>query len=184
MAGVFVITGPSGVGKGTLIAALRERHPELELSVSATTRPPRPGEQDGVAYHFLSETDFERRLAHGEFVEHASYAGHRYGTLRAELERRARGGAPVVLEIELQGARQVRSAMPAAVQIFVAPRSPEQLRERLGRRGAEQPEAVERRLAIAETELAARDEFGFVVVNDELERAVADLDAIYVRYTD
>jgi len=118
-----VITGPSGVGKGTLIAALRERHPELELSVSATTRPPRPGELDGVAYHFLTEEEFDRRLARGEFVEHASYAGHRYGTLRGELERRTRGGAPVVLEIELQGARQLRDALPEAVQIFIAPRS-------------------------------------------------------------
>src|ERR1700675_2116641 len=106
MARVFVITGPSGVGKGTLIAALRERHPELELSVSATTRAPRPGEEDGVAYYFLTDSDFDRRLAQGEFVEHAGYAGRRYGTLHAELDRRTRGGVPVVLEIELQGARQ------------------------------------------------------------------------------
>src|ERR1700736_4454870 len=112
---VFVITGPSGVGKGTLIAALRERHPELELSVSATTRPPRPGEQDGVAYYFLTNGEFQRRLDRGEFVEHAAFAGHRYGTLRAELERRTRRGSPVVLEIELQGARQVREAIPDAV---------------------------------------------------------------------
>jgi guanylate kinase len=183
MAAVFVITGPSGVGKGTLIAALRERHRELELSVSATTRAPRPGEQDGVAYHFLTEDDFDRRLAAGEFVEHASYAGHRYGTLRAELERRARGGAPVVLELELQGARQVRAAMADAVAIFIAPRSLEQLRERLRGRGAEDPAAMARRLAIAETELAAREEFRFVVVNDSLDRATSELDEIYLQYT-
>ena len=183
MAAVFVITGPSGVGKGTLIAALRERHPELELSVSATTRTPRPGEQDGVAYHFLTEEDFDRRLAAGEFIEHASYAGHRYGTLRAELERRARGGAPVVLEIELQGARQVRRALADAVAIFIAPRSLEQLRERLAGRGAEDPEAMARRLAIAETELAASAEFAFVVVNDSLSPATDELDEIYLRYT-
>jgi guanylate kinase len=183
MARVFVITGPSGVGKGTLIAALRARHPELELAVSATTRPPRPGEEDGVAYHFLSERDFDRRLASGEFVEHANYAGYRYGTLRAELERRARGGAPVVLEIELQGARQVRTAMPEAIQIFIAPASPEQLEERLRARGADAESALRRRLEIAQTELAARTEFRFVVVNDDLDRAVDELDAIYLQYT-
>ena len=182
MASVFVITGPSGVGKGTLIAVLRQRHPELELSVSATTRPPRPGERDGVAYHFLTETDFERRLALGEFVEHAEYAGHRYGTLRAELERRTRGGVPVVLELELQGARQIREAIPDAVAIFIAPASFEQLRERLIERGADDPEGVTRRLAIARTELGAREEFRFVVVNDDFERAAAELDAIYVQY--
>jgi guanylate kinase len=182
MASVFVITGPSGVGKGTLIAALRRRHPELELAVSATTRPPRPGERDGVAYHFLTETDFDRRLALDEFVEHATYAGHRYGTLRAELERRTRGGVPVVLELELQGARQIRERMPDAVLIFIAPPSFEQLRQRLLERGVDDAPGVERRLAIAQTELAAREEFRFVVVNDEFARAVAELDAIYVQY--
>jgi len=182
MASVFVITGPSGVGKGTLIAALRERHPELALSVSATTRAPRPGEQDGVAYHFLTEAEFQRRLEHGEFIEHATFAGHRYGTLRAEVERRTRGGAAVVLEIELQGARQIREAMPEAVLIFIAPPSLEQLRERLLERGADDAAGVERRLAIAQTELAARSEFPFVVVNDELERAVSELQEIYLRY--
>jgi guanylate kinase len=179
---VFVVTGPSGVGKGTLIAALRERHPELGLSVSATTRPPREGEEDGVAYHFMSEAEFDRRLEAGEFVEHASYAGHRYGTLRAELARRTREGRPVVLEIELQGARQVREALPEAVQIFIAPRSPEQLEERLRARGLDGEEALRERLRIARTELAARSEFRHVVVNDELARAVAELDAIYSRY--
>jgi guanylate kinase len=182
MTSVFVITGPSGVGKGTLIAALRARHPELELSVSATTRSPRPGEQDGVAYHFLTPSDFERRVRGGEFIEHATYAGNSYGTLRAELERRSRGGVPVVLEIELQGARQVRDAMPAAVAIFIAPPSLEVLRERLAGRASDLPQEVARRLQIAETELAARDEFGFVVVNDALERAVDELDEVYLRY--
>jgi guanylate kinase len=179
---VFVVTGPSGVGKGTLIAALRERHPELGLSVSATTRSPRPGEQDGVAYHFVTESDFDRRLERGEFLEHASYAGHRYGTLRAEVERRTRGGASVVLEIELDGARQVRAAMPEAVAIFIAPPSLEALRERLRTRGLDQAGEVERRLEIARGELAAREEFPVVIVNDDLERAVAALDEAYLRY--
>jgi len=179
---VLVITGPSGVGKGTLIAALRERHGELGLSVSATTRPPRAGEVDGVSYYFLTEADFDRRLAAGEFLEHAVYAGYRYGTLRAEVERRTRGGASVVLEIELQGARQVRAALPDAVAIFIAPPSIEALRERLVRRGLDDPAGVERRLEIAAAELSARDEFAEVIVNDDLERAVADLDAAYLRY--
>jgi guanylate kinase len=179
---IFVVTGPSGVGKGTLIAALRERHPELALSVSATTRAPRSGEEDGVDYHFMTEADFDRRLERGEFVEHATYAGHRYGTLRAERERRSRGGAHVVLEIELQGARQVRAAIPEAVQIFIAPVSLEQLEERLRSRGSDREDALRQRLEIARTELAARAEFGFVVVNDNLEQAVADLDDIYLRY--
>jgi guanylate kinase len=184
MATVFVITGPSGVGKGTLIAALRERHPELGLSVSATTRPPRAGEHDGVDYHFLSESDFDRRLRDGEFIEHATYAGHRYGTLHVELARRARGNAPVVLEIEVDGARQVRAAMPDAVQIFIAPAAEVQLEERLRERGTDDEEALARRLEIARSELAAREEFPHVVVNDELRRAVEDLDGIYLRYTD
>src|ERR1700712_3676448 len=125
MARAVVITGPSGVGKGTLIRALRDRIPELELSVSATTRDPRPGEIDGVAYHFLDADTFERRIDAGEFVENAEYSGNRYGTLRSELEKRVAEGTPVLLEIEVQGARQVRETMPEALQIFIAPPSPE-----------------------------------------------------------
>jgi guanylate kinase len=172
VARVFVITGPSGVGKGTLIRGAMERLPALELSVSATTRAPRPGEQDGRDYHFLSPEEFERRVAAGEFVEHADYAGRRYGTLRGELEQRVRSGAPVVLEIEVQGARQVRAAMPEAVQVFIAPPSLEALRTRLIARGTDGSEEVERRLGVAERELAARDEFAHVVVNDRLEDAL------------
>src|SRR5256885_3398642 len=178
MAGVFVITGPSGVGKGTLIRGLMERIPELELSVSATTRSPRPGERDGTDYHFLSAAEFERRLREGEFVEHADYAGRRYGTLRSELEQRLRVGVPVVLEIEVQGARQVRSAMPQSVQVFIAPPSLEALRTRLIGRGTDDQEEVERRLRVAEGELAARSEFSHVLVNDRLEDAIAQLTAI------
>lgn len=178
MARVFVITGPSGVGKGTLIRTLRERLPELQLSVSATTRAPRPGEVDGVDYHFLSDEDFQRRVDAGEFVEHAVYSGRRYGTLRSDLERRTAAGRPVVLEIEVQGARQVRAALPEAVQVFIAPPSPEALRTRLVGRGTDEPDQVDARLRQAEQELAAQGEFAHVVVNDRLEDAAAELEGI------
>ena len=172
---VFVITGPSGVGKGTLIRLLRERIPELELSVSATTRAPRPGEENGVDYHFLSDEEFAEKVAAGEFVEWAQYSGRRYGTLRSELQRHLDAGHPVVLEIEVQGARQVRKAMPEAVQIFIEPPQGEALRDRLVGRGTDDPDEVARRLAVAEDELAAAGEFQYRVVNDRLEEAVARL---------
>ena len=167
-----MITGPSGVGKGTLIQHLRERVPQLELSTSATTRPPRRGEQDGREYHFLTPEEFERRVEAGEFLEHAVYAGNRYGTLRSELERTDRD---LVLEIEIEGARQVRAAVPDALQVFIAPPSPEVLRDRLVGRDTDPPDEVERRLARAREELQAREEFKHVVVNDDLERAVEEL---------
>jgi guanylate kinase len=178
---VFVITGPSGVGKGTLIRGLRERVPELELSVSATTRQPRPGERDSVDYHFLSPEDFERRVRAGDFVEHATYSGNRYGTLRSELLRRLAAGAPVVLEIEVQGARQVRAEMPEACAVFIAPPSVEALKARLVGRGTDSPEQVQERLATAVRELAAQPEFEHVVVNDRLEQATDELVAIVQR---
>jgi guanylate kinase len=178
---VFVITGPSGVGKGTLIRGLLERVPQLELSVSATTRDPRPGERHGVAYHFLDAEEFERRAQAGDFVEHADYSGRRYGTLRSELERRLTDGAPVVLEIEVQGARQVREAMPEAVLVFIAPPSTEALRARLVGRGTDAGEQIEERLRTAERELQARSEFAHVVVNDRLEDATDELTAIVQR---
>jgi guanylate kinase len=172
---VFVITGPSGVGKGTLIRGLLERVPELELSVSATTRDPRPGEQPGVDYHFLDADEFERRVQAGDFVEHADYSGRRYGTLRQELELRVAQGTPVVLEIEVQGARQVSDALPEAVRVFIAPPSTEALRARLVGRGTDPGEQIERRMRTAEEELEARPEFAHVVVNDRLEQATDEL---------
>src|SRR5215211_2955671 len=178
MAKVFVITGPSGVGKGTLIRELQDRVPGLELSVSATTRPPRSGEVDGRDYHFLDREEFDRRATDGEFLEHATYSGHRYGTLRSEVERRLAEGVSVVLEIEVQGARQVRAAMPESVQVFIAPPAPGDLRERLARRGTDSAEQIDERLRTAELELAAQEEFQHVVTNDEVERAAAELERI------
>ena len=172
---VFVITGPSGVGKGTLIRALRERMPELELSTSATTRDPRSGEEDGSDYHFLDRAEFDRRAAAGEFLEHATYSGNRYGTLRSEVAGRLEGGASVLLEIEVQGARQVRAAMPEAVLVFIAPPRPEALEERLRERATDSDDAIAERLRTAENELAAQEEFQHVVVNEAVGRAVEEL---------
>jgi guanylate kinase len=184
VARVFVITGPSGVGKGTLIRGLMQRLPALELSVSATTRAARPGERDGIDYHFLTREEFDRRVGAEDFVEHADYAGRSYGTLRSELEDRVRAGVPVVLEIEVQGARQVRAAMPEAVQVFIAPPSLAALRTRLIGRGTDDPREVERRLRVAEQELTAQPEFAHVVVNDRLDEALERLTAIVAKELD
>jgi guanylate kinase len=178
MSRVFVITGPSGVGKGTLIRGLLQRVPELELSVSATTRPPRPGERGGTDYHFMDADEFDRRVSNDEFIEHATYSGSMYGTLRSELDRRLSNGTPVVLEIEVQGARQVREAVPEALAVFIAPPSREALRTRLVGRGTDGPDEIERRMRTAEQELDAQPEFSHVVVNDRLEEATEDLERI------
>jgi guanylate kinase len=178
MAKVFVITGPSGVGKGTLISRLLQRVPDLELSISATTRAPREGEVEGRDYHFLSPEEFDRRIRDEDFLEFATYSGNRYGTLRSEVERRLSAGRSVVLEIEVQGARQVRAAMRESVQVFIAPSDPAVLRQRLLGRGTDSPEAIDSRLEVAEQELAAQDEFRHRVVNDDLDRAAAELEGI------
>jgi guanylate kinase len=148
------------------------------MSVSATTRRPRPGETHGVDYWFLTDEEFQKRIDAGDFVEWAEYSGRRYGTLRSELDRVLATGRPVVLEIEVQGARQVRETMPEAIQVFIVPPSREALRLRLVGRGTDLPEEVERRLQVAEKELAAQSEFGHVVVNDRLEDAVEELAGI------
>jgi guanylate kinase len=176
---VFVITGPSGVGKGTLIEQLLERVPELELSISATTREPRAGEVEGRDYFFLTPEEFRRRLESGDFLEHASYSGNYYGTLKEEVQRRLAEDRSVVLEIEVQGARQVRDELgDDAVLIFIAPPDEDVLRERLEGRGTDSPEAIEQRLRTAEVELAARSEFPLEVVNDEVQKAASELEAL------
>ena len=178
MSKVFVITGPSGVGKGTLISRLLERVPNLTLSVSATTREPREGEEDGRDYHFLTAEEFERRAEEKDFLEFATYSGNRYGTLRSEVERCLSSGHSVVLEIEVQGAQQVRAAMPDSVQIFIAPPDPGHLRTRLEGRGTDSAEAIDSRLETAEIELAAQGDFDHRIVNDDLTRAVSELEEI------
>ena len=171
MARVFVITGPSGVGKGTLIRALRERCPSLALSISATTRQPREGEEHGVDYYFLEPGEFERRKGERDFLEFAPYSGNHYGT-------RLEAGHSVLLEIEVQGAQQVRAAKPDSVQIFIAPPDPAVLRERLSGRGTDSAEAIDKRLETAEIELASQEDFDYRVVNDRLDRATDELVAI------
>lgn len=175
---VFVITGPSGVGKGTLIKQLLERVPALALSVSATTRQPREGEENGRDYHFLTEEQFQERIGAKDFLEFATYSGNHYGTLNSELDRCLEKGRSVVLEIEVQGAQQVRAARPDSVQIFIAPPDPAVLRERLGGRGTDSPEAIDRRLKTAEQELAQQDDFDHRIVNDDLAKATDELESI------
>lgn len=166
-----VLSGPSGVGKGTLVAVVRERHPQVWVSVSCTTRPPRPGEVDGVHYRFVDAGEFAEMVARGEFLEHALFAGHAYGTPRAPLLAKLAEGVPVLLEIELQGARQVRAAMLDALLVFLVPPSWEELVRRLTCRATEPAEVVRRRLDRARIELAAEGEFDAVVVNDEITAA-------------
>lgn len=163
------------MGKGTLIKGLLDRVRGLQLAVSATTRAPRRGEANGVDYHFLSPEDFDRRVAAGEFVEHASYAGNRYGTLISELARPARA---IVLEIDVQGARQVRETLPEAVQVFIEPPSFEDLQARLAQRASDDPAQIERRLDAARQELEAAAEFDHRIVNDDLERALGELETL------
>lgn len=176
MAGVFVVSGPAGVGKGTVVAGVLQRHPEVFLSTSMTTRARRPREIEGVHYHFCSEDEFRDLLEHDGMLEHAYVHGSAYyGTPRGPVERAVAEGRPVILEIELQGARQVRRTLPQAELVFIAPPSWDELVRRLEHRGTETPQQVERRLQTARAELAAQSEFDHVVVNAEVGAAVEEL---------
>ncbi len=171
--GITVISGPAGVGKGTVVSALRRRHPEIWVSVSATTRPPRPGEIEGVHYYFLSEEEFDALVTSGGLLEWAVVHGrHRYGTPSAPVLEAAAEGKPVILEIDLAGARQVRERLPEAHSVFLQPPDWDTLVGRLAGRGTETPDQVERRLQTARVEMDAAAEFDAVVVNDELGRTV------------
>ncbi|HJS46654.1 MAG TPA: guanylate kinase [Gemmatimonadales bacterium] len=175
---LLVLSSPSGGGKSTIARQLLQGREDLAYSVSATTRSPRPGEVDGVAYHFFSAAEFDRRAAAGEFLEWAQYAGQRYGTLRSEVERILASGRHAVLDIEVDGARQVRERFPAAVQVFILPPSGDVLVARLRRRGTEGPVALRRRLEQAAAELVAAPEYDYTVVNDDLVLAVEQVAAI------
>jgi guanylate kinase len=175
VARLTVLSGPSGVGKGTVVARVRELYPHVWVSVSATTRPMRPGETDGVEYYFVDRPEFERMAAAGELLEHAEYAGNLYGTPRRAVEEHLAAGQPALLEIELQGARQVRTSFPDAFLVFLSPPSWAELERRLAGRGTEPAEQVAARLARAQVELAAESEFDRVVVNDDVGRAAAEL---------
>jgi guanylate kinase len=173
-----VITGPSGVGKGTLVSRLLGRHSAIWLSVSATTRAPRPGELEGVQYFFLARPAFEQLVAEGGLLEWAEFAGNLYGTPRQPVEAQLAAGRPVLLEIELEGARQVRESFPGAFQLFVAPPSFEELERRIRGRGTDSEEAIQKRLARAQVELAAAAEFDAVLVNADLETALVELERL------
>jgi guanylate kinase len=173
-----VLSGPSGVGKGSVVKVLRARHPDVWLSVSVTTRAPRPGEREGVEYFFVDQDHFDRMVAAGELLEHDAHMGASYGTPRRPVEEQLAAGTPVLLEIDMNGARQVRASMADAQLVFLAPPSFDELARRLVGRGTEDPATVRMRLDRARMELAAEDEFDVVVVNDDLEQAADRLVAL------
>jgi len=175
---LIVVSGPSGVGKGTVVRGVLAARPDLSLSVSATTRTPRPGEEDGVHYRFLTDAEFDRLVEEGAFLEWAEVFGRRYGTLAADVARARAGGRDVILEIDVQGAAVVRERAPDAVLVFLQPPSEEELRRRLAERGTETGEALERRLAEARREMSESSRFDHVVINDDIDRAVAEVLAI------
>jgi len=172
---LFVVAAPSGAGKTSLVAAMLRERPGVELSVSATTRAPRPGEREGVDYVFIDAAEFERRREAGEFLEWARVHGNCYGTSRAWIESRMAAGADIVLEIDWQGAAQVKRLFPEAIGVFIAPPSIEELRARLERRGQDAPDVIERRVAAAKSELAQAGRFEYVIINQDFGEALAQL---------
>ena len=174
---VVVMSGPSGAGKTSVCRELK-KHPRVEFSVSATTRAPREHEVDGVDYHFLDREEFERRVEAGEFIEHAEYSGNYYGTLRAPMERALAEGRVYVLEIEVQGTKQLRDSGLEATYIFVAPPSLDEVRRRLVARGTDDAAEIDRRIEIAARELDAQSRYDHVVVNDDLDRAIREVEEL------
>jgi len=174
---LIILTGPSGVGKGTLLRSLLERHPELYLSVSVTTRAPRPGEIDGKHYYFINRDQFEQMVAKSELLEWAEYAGNYYGTPKKQLEAQIRQGQWVILEIELEGARQIQQTFPSALRIFILPPSIAELEQRIRSRGQDSDSAIAQRLSRAQSEIAAASEFDLQIINDQLETALLNIEA-------
>ena len=175
---LIVLTGPSGVGKGTLLRAILEKYPELEISISATTRQPRPGEVNGKDYYFVSRDKFEAMIAAGELLEWAEYAGNYYGTPRTAVEEKIQLGKSVILEIELVGAREVNKTFPNALRIFVLPPSLAELEARIRGRGQDSENAIARRLERAKVEIDAADEFDVQIINDDFDAAVLSIESV------
>lgn len=173
---LIVLTGPSGVGKGTLVRSLLERHPELYLSISVTTRSPRPGEIDGKHYYFVSREQFDEMVAQEELLEWAEFAGNCYGTPRQQMEDKIREGKWVILEIELEGARQIRASFPEALRVFILPPSMQELEQRLRGRGSDSEDAIARRLCRAQEEINAAGEFDYKIINGDFETALKDIE--------
>lgn len=177
---LYIVAAPSGAGKTSLVKRLVDTTPGVVVSISHTTRPPRPGEEDGAHYHFVTDPTFEAMRAEGAFLEHARVFGNRYGTSRAAVEARLAAGLDVILEIDWQGARQVRALAPASATVFILPPSREALRQRLAGRGQDSPETIERRMAAALDELSHYAEFDYLVVNDQFSAALEALRSIVI----
>ncbi|MBC3885969.1 guanylate kinase [Undibacterium griseum] len=175
---LFIVAAPSGAGKSTLVNALLSQEPQIKLSISYTTRPPRPGEQNGREYHFTTPEDFLARKAQGEFLESAEVHGNYYGTSRLQIEKQMRAGTDVLLEIDWQGAQQVRKQFPDAVGIFILPPSIPALEERLKKRGQDEPHIITRRILAAGGEMAHSPEFEYVIINQDFATALSELNAI------